>query len=296
MKEQDTRAQSSEASPQYLVSPELLKTWIDEGSAKVVEVTTHLRPGEAGFTSVSGRDDYDLAHIPSAQYLDLQSELSDNGSEFRFTRPEVAQFEAAVSKIGIAPQDQVVLYAANHPMWACRVWWLFRLFGHRRVAVLDGGLSAWEAMGFELSTEAPVVPSTDYQASFSPDMLIKGEEIVDRSSASNFCLINALSARQFVGEGPHYGRPGHIEGSINLPYSHFLDDQMKFLGLGALRTLFSDDQLAPDAEIATYCGGGIAASIPIFALALLGKESGVRLYDNSLSEWAQQKSWPMAVG
>ena len=296
MKEQGTRGQSSEVSPQYLVSAKKLKAWIDEESAKVVEVTTHLRPGESGFTSVSGRDDYDQAHIPSAQYLDLQSELSDNSSEFRFTAPEVAQFEAAVSKIGLAPQDQVVLYAANHPMWACRVWWLFRLFGHRRVAVLDGGLGAWEAMGFELSTDTPVVSTSDYQASFSADMIILGEEIIDRGSVPNFCLINALSARQFVGEGPHYGRPGHIEGSINLPYSHFLDDQMKFLELDALRALFPDQQLAEGAEIATYCGGGIAASIPIFALALLGKETGVRLYDNSLSEWAQQKNWPMAVG
>lgn len=295
MKDQDN-VQPTSVSSEYLVNAAQVKAWIDAGRAKVVDVTTHLRPGDSGFTSVPGRDDYDQKHIPSAQYLDLQGELSDNGSEFRFTRPEVAQFEAAVSKIGLVPQDQVVLYAANHPMWACRVWWLFRLFGHRNVAVLDGGLMAWEAMGFEVSTVVPDQQVSVYEGRFTPELLIEADEIIDRGSAPDFCLINALSARQFVGEGPHYGRPGHIEGSMNLPYSQFLDEEMKFLPLETLSALFSEDQLAEDTEIATYCGGGIAAAIPIFALALLGKESRVRLYDNSLSEWAQRPEWPMVIG
>jgi thiosulfate/3-mercaptopyruvate sulfurtransferase len=256
----------------------------------------HLKALPSGdFSGVSGRGDYEAGHIPSAVYLDLQNDLSDNTSAFRFTVPSVAQFDAAMQLAGISDTDTVVLYAANHPMWACRVWWLFKIFGHQQVLVLDGGLPAWQAQGLAVSTAIEPVPATAYSARYQAEHVIDGARLAAQLPDSKLCLLNALSKQQFDGIGPHYGRPGHIQGSVSTPYSQFLTNLFCFEDAAALQLIFDEAGVTPDKTVATYCGGGIAAAIPIFALALLGRTENIMLYDHSLSEWAARDEWPMAI-
>ena len=147
--DQATEQTLKEHRDHHLMTAQRLSEGLGTPGLKVIEVTTHLKGLPSGdFTGVSGRGDYEAGHIPGAYYLDLQQDLSDTGSDFRFTVPSVAQFEAAMRQAGIGESDTVVVYAANHPMWACRVWWLFQVFGHERVLVLDGGLPAWQALDF----------------------------------------------------------------------------------------------------------------------------------------------------
>lgn len=281
---------------QYLISAQRLSERLSESGLKVIEVTTHLKVLPLGdFTGVSGRADYEAGHIPGASYLDLQDDLSDGASDFRFAVPSVAQFEAAMRQAGIGESDTVVVYAANHPMWACRVWWLFQVFGHERVLVLDGGLPAWQALDFAVSTAIEPASPMPYAARFRPGMVIDGAGLSARLPDPKLCVLNALSTQQFEGIGPHYGRPGHIEGSISTPYSRFLNDQFCFLEEAPLQLIFERAGVTPDKTVATYCGGGIAASIPIFALALLGRTEDIKLYDRSLSEWAAHDEWPMTI-
>ena len=280
----------------HLMTAERLNACLGESDLKVIEVTTHLKVLPSGdFTGLSGRADFEAGHIPGAYYLDLQNDLSDAASSYRFTVPSVSQFEAAMSRAGITESDTVVVYAANHPMWACRVWWLFKVFGHQRVLVLDGGLPAWQDQGFALSTEQASAPTTAYRADFHAEMVIDGAALSADLSDPKLCLLNALSTQQFEGVGPHYGRPGHIQGSVSTPYSRFLTDQFYFQNASALQLIFEQAGVSSDKTVATYCGGGIAASIPIFALALLGRTQDIKLYDHSLSEWAARDEWPMTT-
>jgi len=280
----------------HLISAEALQARLDAPKVKIIDATTHLVPSEqGGFGSVSGRKDYDDAHIPGALFFDLQSEMSDNASQFRFTVPPLAQFNARVSAAGIKADDEVIIYAGNHPMWACRMWWLFKVFGHASVKVLDGGLPYWQARGYPTTQAVPSVDPSEYQGSFNSDMVIDGDAIAN-TQPEGLCLLNALSPAQFVGEGAHYGRPGHIEGSRNTPYSAFLDRDQRFIDNAAMASLFEAVGVVEDQAVVTYCGGGIAASVPIFALALLGREDRVQLYDHSLSEWAANAAWPMVQG
>ena len=294
--DQATEQTLKEHRDHHLMTAQRLSEGLGTPGLKVIEVTTHLKGLPSGdFTGVSGRGDYEAGHIPGAYYLDLQQDLSDAGSDFRFTVPSVAQFEAVMRHAGIAESDTVVVYAANHPMWACRAWWLFKVFGHERVLVLDGGLPGWQAQGFALSTDQGSVSASTYQARFHPEMVTDGAALSAQLSDPSLCLLNALSTQQFDGTGPHYGRPGHIQGSISTPYSQFLDDQFCFLEAAGLQMIFDQAGVTPDKRVATYCGGGIAASIPILALALLGRTEGIKLYDRSLSEWAAQDDWPMTI-
>ncbi|MBT7886515.1 MAG: sulfurtransferase [Gammaproteobacteria bacterium] len=281
---------------QHLISAQQLSARLGESSLRVIDVTTHLKVLPSGdFSGVSGRADYEAGHIPSAVYLDLQNDLSDNTSPFRFTVPSVAQFESAMQLAGVSDTDTVVVYAANHPMWACRVWWLFKVFGHHQVLVLDGGLPAWQALGLALSTAIEPVPTTSYAARYQAEQVIDGDALAGQLPNSQLCLLNALSKQQFDGVGPHYGRPGHIQGSVSTPYSRFLNDRFCFEEASALQRIFEAAGVTPDKTVATYCGGGIAAAIPIFALALLGRTENIMLYDHSLSEWAARDEWPMTI-
>jgi thiosulfate/3-mercaptopyruvate sulfurtransferase len=296
MTNKSTEQPLNEYRDQYLISAQRLSKRLGESSLRVIDVTMHLKVLPSGdFSGVSGRGDYEAGHIPSAVYLDLQNDLSDNTSAFRFTVPSVAQFDAAMQLAGISDTDTVVLYAANHPMWACRVWWLFKIFGHQQVLVLDGGLPAWQAQGLAVSTAIEPVPATAYSARYQAEHVIDGARLAAQLPDSKLCLLNALSKQQFDGIGPHYGRPGHIQGSVSTPYSQFLTNLFCFEDAAALQLIFDEAGVTPDKTVATYCGGGIAAAIPIFALALLGRTENIMLYDHSLSEWAARDEWPMAI-
>ncbi|MBT5054682.1 MAG: sulfurtransferase [Gammaproteobacteria bacterium] len=296
MTNKSTEQPLNEYRDQYLISAQRLSERLGESSLRVIDVTMHLKVLPSGdFSGVSGRGDYEAGHIPSAVYLDLQNDLSDNTSAFRFTVPSVAQFDAAMQLAGISDTDTVVLYAANHPMWACRVWWLFKIFGHQQVLVLDGGLPAWQAQGLAVSTAIEPVPATAYSARYQAEHVIDGARLAAQLPDSKLCLLNALSKQQFDGIGPHYGRPGHIQGSVSTPYSQFLTNLFCFEDAAALQLIFDEAGVTPDKTVATYCGGGIAAAIPIFALALLGRTENIMLYDHSLSEWAARDEWPMAI-
>ena len=296
MTNKSTEQPLNEYRDQYLISAQRLSERLGESSLRVIDVTMHLKVLPSGdFSGVSGRGDYEAGHIPSAVYLDLQNDLSDNTSAFRFTVPSVAQFDAAMQLAGISDTDTVVLYAANHPMWACRVWWLFKIFGHQQVLVLDGGLPAWQAQGLAVSTAIEPVPATAYSARYQAEHVIDGARLAAQLPDSKLCLLNALSKQQFDGIGPHYGRPGHIQGSVSTPYSQFLTNLFCFEDAAVLQLIFDEAGVTPDKTVATYCGGGIAAAIPIFALALLGRTENIMLYDHSLSEWAARDEWPMAI-
>ena len=279
----------------YLISSSGLAAQLGEAGVKVLDATTHLRPTEdGGFSSEPGFDDFLSEHIPGAQFADLQGVFSDAESSFRFTVPSADQFARSVGDLGIRASDEVVIYSSTHPMWATRMWWLFRLFGHQTVKLLDGGLSAWKAAGLAVEAGESRKVAAEYGQPVRQDhWFVDGEAILSRQVSGGLCLINALSEQQHRGEGPHYGRPGHITGSESLPWGSFLNEDLSFKSSGELKAHFDAVGAFDQNEIITYCGGGIAATVPIFSLALLGIEEGVALYDRSLSEWAQQRDWPM---
>ena len=124
----------------YLISSSGLAAQLGEAGVKVLDATTHLRPTEdGGFSSEPGFDDFLSEHIPGAQFADLQGALSDAESSFRFTVPSAGQFARSVGDLGITASDEVVIYSSTHPMWATRMWWLFRVFGHKPLSCWMGG-------------------------------------------------------------------------------------------------------------------------------------------------------------
>lgn len=267
-----------------------------DAGLRLFDVTAHLRPATPGPWRVeSGRADYLAAHIPGAGFIDLQDELSDAASPLRFTQPGPLRLAAAFAAAGIGDGDDVVLYSSTHPMWATRVWWLLRAIGVA-ARVLDGGLPLWRAEG------RPVVPGAEAPAPAAvltprpqPARWADKQDVLLAIGQQRVCTLNALSAALHTGTADmHDGRPGHILGSVNLPYGTLLDGQGRFLPVDELRAVLGDVGALGARQVICYCGGGIAATLDALALTLAG-HANVAVYDGSLQEWAADPALPMAT-
>ncbi len=286
------------ANPHYLVETDWLEAHLGDADLRVFDCTTHLIPDPKSVYRVeSGRADWEKGHIAGAGFLDLQGELSDPESRLRFTMPSAARFAEAVSRHGVDDDSRVVLYSAVNIWWATRLWWMFRAFGFERAAVLNGGFEKWRAEGRPLSSEPPSYPPGRFTARPRPGLIVGKDEVLAALGAEDACVVNALSPRQHSGESDiHYGRPGRIAGSVNVPASRLTDKETNaYLAPGELASMFAAAGVMAAERVITYCGGGIAASNDAFVLTLLGHDD-VALYDASLSEWAADEMLPMETG
>jgi thiosulfate/3-mercaptopyruvate sulfurtransferase len=261
---------------------------------RVYDCSVWLEPGERGYQVRSGQESYRSGHVPGASFLDLTGALSDAASGLNFTCPEPAALAAAFGAAGIGDETRVVLYAASGPMWATRVWWMLRGLGFTRAAILDGGLEAWTATGEPLCTEPCSPPPARLTPRPDPRRWASKREVARSLNGSAVCVLNALPRAVHRGEGRvHYGRPGHIAGSVNVPYDELLTKGQ--LDVASLREHFTRAGVLARPRVIAYCGGGIAATLDAFALSLLGHDD-VAVYDGSLSEWARDPDAPMETG
>lgn len=286
------------ANPQYLVETDWLAAHLGDANLRIFDCTTYLDPHPVTvYVARSGRPDWEQGHIPGSDYLDLQGELSDRSSPLRFTMPSAEQFAAAMSRHGVGDGTRVVLYSVGSVMWAARIWWMLRAFGFDAAAILNGGLDKWKAEGRPLSTEPAPSRPAHFVARPRPEMIATKAQVAAAIGDPRTSIVNALSGRQHTGEGGvHYGRPGRIAGSVNVPAQGLVDAETKvFLPAGNLAALFAETGADKADKVITYCGGGIAATADAFVLALLGRDN-VAVYDGSLSEWVKDPAAPMETG
>jgi thiosulfate/3-mercaptopyruvate sulfurtransferase len=252
------------AHPEYLVETEWLAAHLNDPDLVVLDCTTHLIPDpKITYVVKSGREDYEKGHIPGAQFLDLQADLSDNEQlPLRFMLPKAADFAAAMRRFGISDTSRVVTYSTANGQWATRVWWVLRVFGFDNAAVLNGGFQKWanEGRPVEIGAGTGRKPGSFRERPAKPLMVDKDEVLAAIGDGAS-CTINALQAPQHAGSGGNtYGRPGRIAGSVNVPTVGLVDPASNaYLPPAALRAQF-DKVGAFDKRVITYCGGGIAAS------------------------------------
>jgi thiosulfate/3-mercaptopyruvate sulfurtransferase len=284
--------------PEFLVETEWLAPHLADPNVVVLDCTVHLIPNpKITYDVVPGRADFEKGHIPGAQFLDLQADLSDRDHEFRFMLPSAEHFAAAMGRFGVGADTRVVTYSTANVWWASRVWWMLRIFGHDNAAVLNGGWQKWSREGRAVETGPGTPrPAADFPVRGKRDLMVGKQEVLAAIGDTAICTINALQPAQHAGSGGNsYGRPGRIRGSVNLPAAHLLDPETNaFLPPAELRRRFAAVG-ALDKRVITYCGGGIAASADALALVMLGHEDVV-LYDASLSEWAVDPNLPMETG
>ena len=248
----------------------------------------------------AGRQAYAQGHLPGAVYADLNLDLSDLSKvgEGRHPLPDETVFTRRLGEWGITPADQVVVYdAGDGSMAAARAWWLLKLLGHERVAVLDGGLAAWRAAGGAETDALPdVAPTPAYPAHFDMRQCASADEVVARLGEDAGWLFDARAGERFRGEvEPIDPIAGHVPGAVNLPFAQALRDG-RFKSASELRSLLSPLLgERPSSDSVLMCGSAVTACHLLLAFEHAGLH-GARIYPGSWSGWISDPSRPVARG
>ena len=239
------------------------------------------------------------AHIPGAKRFDIDA-IADKRHPMPHMVPSPAFFSECLQALGVNDGDHVVFYDESDVKTAARAWWMMRLFGHETVSILDGGLAAWRAIDGALETGAPAAVSA---GNFSARPAI-GAHVVDMETLAASVadgtagqIADARAAARFAGEAaePRPGlRAGHIPGSRNLPFAMLLNEDGTMRDAAAIRTLFEDAGINPDAPVITSCGSGVTACVLAAGLAMVGNDQ-VTVYDGSWTEWGSSDK-PIEIG
>jgi thiosulfate/3-mercaptopyruvate sulfurtransferase len=276
-----------------VVSTDWLAARLGDPNVRIVDATWYLPH--------LGRDagaEFGAAHIPGAVRFDID-EIADRSSALPHMLPRPDAFARAIGALGIGDGDLVVAYGGRHLIASARVWWMFRVFGHDRVAVLDGGLARWREEGRPVETGAAAPAPRRFAARLRSDLVAdlgrvraavgdrgdRGEQVVD-----------ARSAGRFAGTEPEPRpglRPGHMPGSRSLPYDRiFRAGDALLLPPGGLRRAFEAAGLDLDRPVIATCGSGVSAAVLALGLFVIGRGDAA-VYDGSWAEWGGRADTPV---
>jgi len=274
-----------------LVSTEWLGEHLGKPGVVVVDATWTAKGVQPNAAALFAQ-----AHIPGARRFDVDH-IADHASALPHMLPTPEHFAAEAGLLGIADGDLVVAYdATGIASAAARCWWMFRLFGHADVAVLDGGLPKWIAEGRPVATGAPAaIAPKSFIARFHGELVRNLDAVRTISERGGATLLDARSAGRFEGSAPEPwagGRGGHIPGSRSLPFTDLIDpDRKTLLPPETLRTKLA----TPQGPIVASCGSGVTACVLALAYHEIGRPD-VSVYDGSWAEWGSHAELPAARG
>jgi len=282
-----------------LITTDELARRLGEPALPIFDCTTFLHPEPGGRMRVeTGRAAYgEKGHIPGAALIELQQDLSDSASKLRFTMPDAEALARMAGAKGIGDDSEVVLYCNGTQWWATRVWWMLRAIGFDRARILDGGFRKWIAEGRLVEHTTTTYPPATLTAKPRDGLMVGKDGVLAALDDSGTIVVNCLTEEQHRGTGgAHYGRAGHITGSVSLPAASLFEADGTFKDAATLRAMFTDRGIGGARRVVAYCGGGIAATGDAFALVALLGHDDVAVYDASLQEWATDPSLPMSIG
>ncbi|MBW8367601.1 MAG: sulfurtransferase [Arenimonas sp.] len=246
----------------------------------------------------AGERDWRASHLPGAGHAHLDRDLSDHRkppSHGRHPLPEAEDFNRTLARLGVNADSQVVAYdAGDGSMAAARLWWLLRLMGHSRVAVLDGGVAAWRSLGLAMESAAPRIAPGHYAGHFNAAAIATADDVAARLGEAPGWLVDARAPERFRGDvEPLDPVAGHIPGAVNRPFAANLDSG-RLRSPSELRADFQAliGERAP-ADVVLSCGSGVTACHNLLAMAHAGLD-GARVYAGSWSGWVSDRSRPVA--
>ncbi len=267
-------------------------------------VADHL--GDTGSLRIVESDEdvllYNTGHVPNAVKIDWVNDLQDD-----VVRDYVGHenFAHLCEEKGISNDTTVIFYGDKNNWWACYAFWVFKLYGHEKCLVMDGGRKKWIDEGHPLTREMPDYPKGTYVAR-PQDLSIRAfrQEVLAHIQAAR-PLVDVRSPGEYSGELTHMPdypqegalRGGHIPGARNIPWSRATNDDGTFKSLAELEAIYLEEQgLAPDTETIAYCRIGERSSHTWFVLTYLLGFERVRNYDGSWTEWGNLVGVPVKRG
>jgi thiosulfate/3-mercaptopyruvate sulfurtransferase len=277
-----------------LVSCEWLAARLGDPRLAILDASFFLPVDERSACS-----EYLAEHLPGSHFFDVDA-IADPGNGLPHMLPEPRSFAAAVARTGIGADTWVVVYDNNSFLASARVWWTFRVFGHDRVSVLDGGLRRWKALGALLESGATApAPAAEFRAAYRPELVRNLDQMQTLLAGPGSQIVDARSPGRFAGSEPEPRpglRSGHIPGSRNVFFNTLIDAATgRLKPASALEAEFHQAGLDLDGPVVATCGTGITAAILALALYRLGRRD-TAVYDGSWTEWGARDDTAVAIG
>jgi len=242
---------------------------------------------------------YDVGHVPGAVKVDWHTELNDSVIRDYL---DAERFSALLSQKGIANDTTIVFYGDKNNWWACYALWVFQLFGHQNVKVMNGGRKKWIDESRLLTKDVPQYPKTNYKAPPRDDKTIRAfRQDVQRHLENKGALVDVRSPGEYSGELLHMPdypqegalRGGHIPTAKNIPWAKAVREDSTFKPAAELKDLYEGQGFTPDRDIIAYCRIGERSSLTWFVLKYLLGYPKVRNYDGSWTEWGNLVNAPI---
>lgn len=276
---------------QTIISCKELNGSLTSGDWVIVDCRFDLAAPEWGF------EEYQQLHIPGAVYADLDRDFSGKKTPFtgRHPLPKPSDFCAAMSRLGIAENTQVIVYDATSGSYAARLWFMLRLYGHLNVALLDGGFSEWRKLGFAIESGTNQNKTRNFNGTPDDKLILTTTDIEKIINQPDWLLIDARSGERFRGELETIDPiAGHIPGAVNRFHGENMGADGIFLPAAQLKEEFSNLTKGYTPEnIVVYCGSGVTSCHHLVAMAIAGLPQP-KLYAGSWSEWIRDPAHPVA--
>lgn len=279
------------AHPDSLVSTEWLAANLTQPDLRIVDATYYLP-----MQGKNAKAEYLERHIPGAVFFDID-DIADSSSSLPHMLPPPEKFASRMRSLGIGDGNRIVVYDAQGMMSAARVWWMFRIFGAREVAILDGGLPKWLTEGRPVEDGQVQLQERHFTARLDNTKVRGKDQVLRNIDSKREQVLDARTAGRFHGTEPEVWpgrRSGHIPGAHNLPYGQLLKPDMTFKDGDALRHLYEAAGIDLKQPVVTSCGSGITACVLAFGLHLIGHRD-VAVYDGSWAEWGLPGDTPVAT-
>lgn len=282
------------ANPDALVSTDWLASHLGAPDVRVVDASWFMPA-----SGRKGREEYGLGHIPGAVFFDID-EVSDPASPLPHMMPDGIRFSSRVRRLGLGDGNRIVVYdRQGGGSAAARVWWMFRVFGHEDVALLDGGMTKWLQEGRPVEDLPPMPRERHFMARANQFLLRDIAQMKDNLETRREQVIDARAPGRFAGTDeepwPHK-KVGHIPGARNVPWASLVDPATQtILPPEALAERFTSAGVDIRKPTVASCGSGVSACLLAFGLFLLGNKE-VAVYDGSWAEWGMADDTPVATG
>ena len=273
---------------QEAVSTQWLAEHLQSPDISVLDCSWHMPA-----TKRVGRSEFLDARIPGAQFFDIDL-ISDTENSLPHMLPTPEKFASHVRKMGVGDGKKVICYDSAGLFSAARVWWMFKVFGHADVAVLDGGLPKWRAEGHPLEDGPSLKPQERHFTARFQSMMVRDKADVRKALQ----VADARSPTRFRGEEiePRPGvRAGHIPGAKNVHYATLLNADGTMKSAAELAKVFETAGIDTGKSVVTSCGSGVTAAILSLALTILNTRDHA-LYDGSWTEWGSAADTAVAAG